>query len=202
MRTIAMLALSLPLWGQLSVSCPSTIVAGATLNCSAMLSGSAPAINGVTWVLPPSLGTPVITAGTAAVAAGKIIKCNGLACIVYGINTTTMAAGELEKIAIPIPSTLQGNIQIGLTGAAEGDAQGNAIVVTVNPPVTVSVSPSLSKCDVNGDGQINSADVAVMLDSALGISPVAHDLNGSGFTTVLDVQIVIYAAQGLGCNAI
>ena len=59
-----------------------------------------------------------------------------------------------------------------------------------------------SKCDSNGDGVTNVADVQLIINEALGIIPAVNDLNGDGVVNVVDVQIVINAALGLGCTAI
>lgn len=55
-------------------------------------------------------------------------------------------------------------------------------------------------CDINGDGNINVADVQIIINEALGVAPAVHDVNGDGVVNVADVQIVINAALGLGCK--
>jgi len=50
-------------------------------------------------------------------------------------------------------------------------------------------------CDVNGDGAVNIADVQLIIDQVLGLSPVT-----CGSPTIADVQIVINAVLGLGCT--
>jgi len=66
--------------------------------------------------------------------------------------------------------------------------------------VQVQVGSS-SKCDVNQDGSTSVADVQLVINEALGVSPATQDLNGDGLVNVVDVQIVINAALGLGCSA-
>jgi hypothetical protein len=56
--------------------------------------------------------------------------------------------------------------------------------------------PSLSPCDVNGDGVTNVADVQLEVNMALGISPCS---NPSGTCTVASVQRVVNAALGGTC---
>ena len=55
-----------------------------------------------------------------------------------------------------------------------------------------------SHCDLNGDGQVNVADVQDIINMALGItaSTPAADLNGDGVVNVVDVQIMINVALG------
>jgi len=63
------------------------------------------------------------------------------------------------------------------------------------PPATVS------SCDLNGDGQINSTDVQIALNQALGIVSCTNaDLVGNGQCNVLDVQRVINASMGASCK--
>jgi hypothetical protein len=45
------------------------------------------------------------------------------------------------------------------------------------------------------------ADVQTIIDEALGLIPAVHDLNQDGVVNLLDVQVVINAALGLGCAA-
>lgn len=202
MKRLLLFFLPLALWGQIAPVCPPSAVAGSTIPCSAMYSGGLSLSDfQIFLVLPASVGAPTITAGTAALAAQKIATCNGVLCLVYGLNQIIMGIGELLHFTVPIPSNLTGNITIGLGGPLVSDPNANSVTVFVNPPVTVSISPSISKCDVNGDGQTDSLDVAVMRDSALGLG-LPHDLNADGKTNVFDLVIVIHAVLGLGCLAL
>src|SRR5579862_682446 len=58
---------------------------------------------------------------------------------------------------------------------------------------------SLSKCDINGDGLTNIADVQGLINEALGVTAAVHDLNADGTVNVVDIQIVVNAALGAGC---
>ena len=52
--------------------------------------------------------------------------------------------------------------------------------------------------DVNGSGQVEAADVQLVINAALGIpSEYDCDLDGSGQVQAADVQLVINAALGL-----
>jgi hypothetical protein len=56
-------------------------------------------------------------------------------------------------------------------------------------------------CDLNGDGIVDAADVAIAKDQALGVSPcTTADLDGNGTCNVIDVQRVVNASMGLGCK--
>jgi len=58
-----------------------------------------------------------------------------------------------------------------------------------------------SLCDVQHNGDINVADVQLIINEALGVTPAVNDLNGDRVVNVSDVQIEINAALGLGCAA-
>jgi hypothetical protein len=63
------------------------------------------------------------------------------------------------------------------------------------PPTTVSL------CDLNGDGQVNSSDVQIAINQALGVVACTNaDLVGNGQCNVIDVQRVINASMGASCK--
>jgi len=51
------------------------------------------------------------------------------------------------------------------------------------------------------DGNTNVSDVPLAIDAALSASAPAFHLNGDGFASIADVQIVVNAIQGMGCSA-
>jgi len=67
--------------------------------------------------------------------------------------------------------------------------------------VATTGGPTLS-CDLNGDGAVNVADVALSVNAALGlVSCVANfDLTQDGVCNLLDVQRVVNAVIGLSCK--
>jgi hypothetical protein len=95
----------------------------------------------------------------------------------------------------------------GLTGktcGGEAANHGNFISYLIQannniyPAIAGAPLPSLSPCDVNGDGMTNVADVQLEVNMALGISPCT---NPSGVCTVVSVQRVVNAALGGQCVA-
>lgn len=192
----------LALFGQLSPSCPSSVVAGQTLNCSINSSGGSPVDLQLVLIFPASLGAPTVTAGNSVVAAQKQVACGpAFLCLAYGMNAIAMQPGEIFHLAFNVPSNLTGNVTIGASNPVESDGGGNPLVVVVNPSVPVFIFPNISRCDINGDGQIDSSDVAAMVDSIDGANIIVRDLNGDLVANVLDLQLVINAANGLGCAA-
>ena len=62
--------------------------------------------------------------------------------------------------------------------------------------ITIQV---FSPCDFQQNGNVNVAEVQVIINEALGITPAVNDLNGDGVVDALDVQIEIIAAVVQGC---
>jgi hypothetical protein len=56
-----------------------------------------------------------------------------------------------------------------------------------------------SPCDLNHDGMVDSADVALAVNMALGTTSCTSNIEGSGGCTILTVQRVTRAAQGREC---
>lgn len=79
---------------------------------------------------------------------------------------------------------------------SEGAAGANQSYVFI-PRVTVSPS---SQCDVNKDGTVNSLDVQLITNQALGTAACATDLDQNGKCDVIDVQRVINASLGQTCR--
>jgi uncharacterized repeat protein (TIGR01451 family) len=65
---------------------------------------------------------------------------------------------------------------------------------------TLAVSP-VSPCDIKQNGNLNVADVQLIVNEALGVTQAVDDLSGDGAVSVVDIQIEINAALKLGCTA-
>jgi hypothetical protein len=77
-------------------------------------------------------------------------------------------------------------------------------VTVVNGSNQITFSGSLtivSACNVTLGGSATVADVQREINEALGLMAPLNDLNGDGKVNVLDVQIVLNAAMGMGCSA-
>ena len=87
-------------------------------------------------------------------------------------------------------------------------AGANSVTVTsgtlAGSPVTfsaTSTSTITSRCDLNGDGVVDSVDVQSAIDQTMGKSTCGSaDLVGSGTCTVVGVQRVIAASLGGTCR--
>jgi hypothetical protein len=66
---------------------------------------------------------------------------------------------------------------------------------------TWTAAAGFSRCDVDQSGATTNVDVGAIVSQALGTATAASDLKSDKAVNVLDVQIVINAAIGLGCTA-
>ena len=66
--------------------------------------------------------------------------------------------------------------------------------------VSASAWGQISPCDLNRDGAVDSADVSLAVDMALGSTACTANVEGQGNCTVLTVQRVMNASRGRGCN--
>jgi len=74
--------------------------------------------------------------------------------------------------------------------------------VGMTGPVSVVVSfAPLTSCDLSQQATTSASDVQKVIGQALGVMPAANDLNRDGKVNSTDVQITINAAIGLGCSA-
>jgi len=80
---------------------------------------------------------------------------------------------------------------VGTTQTAPGPAQTTMVPQSATPP---------GACAVTGDVTATVSDVQLMINQALGAAHPANDLNQDGIVNVIDVQIVLAAALGLGCT--
>lgn len=77
-------------------------------------------------------------------------------------------------------------------------------IVAAIATCSLSISPGLwaqsaGLCDLNGDGVVNSADVTVAINMALGTTPCTANVEGPDVCTVVTVQRVTDAALGQPC---
>lgn len=158
---------------------------------------------GLEWsVTTPSgitAGAPTI--GAAATAANKVLSCGAgnNPCILAGTGTTpndtAIVSGVLATVPLTIPATQPvGTGTVSLSGLTAVNAGGSAVTLTSNT-VTISI---LSPFDLNADGAVNGADIAIMLQAALGIQPCStvDQQVGDKKCSLHDLELVIEAALG------
>lgn len=173
----------------------------------------AAAIQGCVVSSPP-LGALSATIVGSALSSNKVITVAGNCFLIGGtgsasgtppLNANAIADGTIAALSIVIPSGFAGNVSIALTGGAlpplASSSAGSGFNLTPNPPVSVSILPSISFCDINGDGQTNQGDVAA--EMALVFAQDPKGVRGSSSApSIADLETVINAAMGQPCTAI
>ena len=140
------------------------------------------------------------SAGAQLTGASKSLSTHTLAngdvrLLAAGLNQTTIPSGVVVNVSFELnPAFTWGNSTVTLKNCAAADSQGNLLFTACTPGTIVAFT-----CDLNGDGQVNVADVQVIINEALGVIAAVHDLNHDGVVNVGDVQKEINAALGLGC---
>jgi hypothetical protein len=82
-------------------------------------------------------------------------------------------------------------------------ASDGSLASTSDVVVNVGGSPvAVATCDLNGDGVVDSKDIAIWINMVLKLTPLdlRADLNGDGVVNIVDVQRAINAVGGGACN--
>lgn len=171
--------------------------------------------------------TATLTADSVAPlesSATTTVQCSGLSiswpaslppgAVGVAYPATTIAAsggtGIYTWSATGFPNGLSIGPSTGTIAGTPATATGSPFTVDItvkdsnsasaNHSYSLTVSAS-SPCDIQQNGNINAADVQILINEALGKAPAVNDLNGDGAVNILDVQIEINAVLGLGCAA-
>lgn len=93
-----------------------------------------------------------------------------------------------------------GGVNIGLTTDFAGHTRPVGVQI-IGALSSNSTAPAKSACDLNGDGAVNTLDVTVAVDQVLGRTACSNaDLIGNGTCTVVDIQRIVNATNGLSCR--
>jgi hypothetical protein len=90
----------------------------------------------------------------------------------------------------------------GSTGNGAYTSGGSVVATSdTNDFTEISMASGLANaCDLNSDGVVNSTDVNLAVQMALGQIVCTANINGAGVCNVVTVQRVINATLGQGCN--
>ncbi len=218
MKILLSLLLSLPLIGQnIGLTCPNTVRAGTPLSITTSLTNSQGSAGlQYTITAPSSLGAFTVTSAGSATAALKAVYLAGFSLIQAGagppppgqpLNASMISDGPISTITWQVPAGLGNqNVTISIAGGAvpplATSATGQPIAVTAGPSCAVSVLPSISLCDINGDGVTDQLDVNAQRSMVLTFPQVSNCARTSSGCNVTAVQIVINAAMPGGvCTA-
>jgi hypothetical protein len=164
---------------------------------------------GVNWVSPGwqmAFSAGPAFAGTSTGTSNLISPANDASPLTNptGGDFTLIAGSTATGVAGALSSLVTQNSQAGSytpTLQYQFDQQ------TVSRPnlndlgALAATTSTASRCDLNGNGVVNIADVQLAVSQALGASTCGTaDLNGNGLCNVIDVQRVINAALGQACN--
>jgi len=136
--------------------------------------GNEPA--GIQWTLTYTQGNVTaisVTAGPAAIAAGKTLNCfagsGNYTCLISGMNTTTIGNGTVAFVDLTMAAGSTAT-SIGLSSAAGASAAGNAIVVVPTGGVVTGngaeLAPTALTCAVASLGSNASSTCTVTLNQA------------------------------------
>lgn len=76
------------------------------------------------------------------------------------------------------------------------------ITLCTHPECSVTApGPSFNPCDLKLNGNVNVSDAQLVVNEALGLTEAVDDLNGDSAVNIVDLQIEINGARGLGCKA-
>lgn len=202
MKTLILALLPFAGWSQaLTYTVPNLVKSGVTVTVPINISGSSGKnITGVqaTVTVAPAPTSMTISTGAASTTAAKTVTCNvvnGSAnCIWVGLNQNIYADGVLGSLSFPMPTA---SITVSMTGSLSASTAGAGVATTASSPFTVA---PLSPCDLNADGKIDSTDLTIAIQQAIGSATgITADLNGDGIVNIIDVTRIANAGSGGAC---
>ncbi len=179
---LALSLLSAASFGQtlnMSLSCPNKAKPGDIVAVPLVVTGNATA-NGTMYsgqIVLTSGAAPVAWTITTTVPSKGVQSAPGASnvFVLSGANQTVIGQSTVGTVTFMMPP---GPVSCQVAMGAAVDANGGAITVTVNPPVTVAI---LSPCDENGDGVVNQADYLQAVQNILS-GPVTQSALSAGLS--------------------
>jgi hypothetical protein len=130
---------------------------------------------------------------------------SGNTVYIFDPVTSTCTTRALPGYTIPAPPAISGTFgKFRYTPDIQGNfvycGGGGVTSDCVSLQVDSSSAPPSSACDLNGDGIVNSVDVQIAINQALGVTAcTTAALTGNGQCNVVDVQRIINASLGGAC---
>ena len=136
----------------------------------------------------------------ATTAAGTAVGSVALQTAVSGFAWNAVSDSPwLAVNSLPLGAG-NGTVQFSLAANTTGGVRTGHITVA-GETFTVSQTTSASvPCNVSGDETTSVTDLQMVINEALGITAPLNDLNGDGVVNVVDMQEVVGALFGLGCQ--
>ena len=140
-----------------------------------------------------------MVAGSAASAAGKLVSCNGNICLVYGLNTNTIANGTLATATFQIASNPSNNtIPIQVTGVVAATGAGSSIPAS-GASGSVSISSAVALSTVNCSNLTittpGSSPCTVTLNSAAASGGFAVQLSSNSGSLTVPASVTVAPGQ-------
>lgn len=181
---------------------PASYSGTAALSINDMWSGTAaPSAIQFSWAASGGASVTGITLGSAATSATKILQCSGTfpqlsgTCLVWGLNSNTMANGAIAVTAIS--PTSNASITITTSAISAADVNGTAIASTGG---TLTI-PFVNKCDLDGSGTVDVSDVTIAGQHILATPQITPcDFDKTGKCDLFDLLVILKAALGGACS--
>jgi uncharacterized repeat protein (TIGR03803 family) len=126
---------------------------------------------------------------------------SGSAVVILGTNLSSASSvnfnGVGSAFSVLSPSEI---VALVPSGASTGVVEVTTPNGTLFSNLPFNVEAPTGGCTVNASSNYTVANVQLMIDEALGLSPAANDLNGDGVINIVDVQISISTALGTACS--
>jgi len=151
------------------------------------------ATSGITAPVNVSPPGATMAAGTASGSFALQTAINGFAW--KAISDSPWLAVTSEPLGAG-----NGTIQFSLTANNSGAARTGKVVIAGEAFLVTQTTGVTVPCNVTGGPATTVTDIHVMLKEALGLSSAANDLNGDGRVNVIDIQRVVDAYYGFGCQ--
>jgi hypothetical protein len=181
-----------------TLSGPVSAWPGQTINLTMTMVGSSGLnIAGVQWSTTlasgMALGAPTVPAAVSTL--GDAAYCGPVICLVAG-SISSLSDGPLATVPVLISAgATPGTVALPLSGLFAASVQG--LNVNGLASGTTYSLKLLSRCDLNGDGLINAADVMVAVNAVIQETPCPPFLASCSIVTVVEVAS---AAQGNACK--
>ena len=119
---------------------------------------------------------------------------------IVGVDNVTSkdALGPNGDFVVPFPDGMLSPNQSVSVNVAFSNPSNLTIAFT---PQIFEVQTA-NRCDASQDQVLSVADVQLLINEALGTDLAADDLNGDGAVDIVDVEIDMNAALGLGCTSV
>ena len=189
-------------------------VSGTDLNALTVIyatssGGSLPSTTSLGTIDANHVGVQVSDSTPLVVIFAKTVQDNGnntytpLTYISATFMTTHSGTGKYLVTGLQSGnySVRQGGVALPGYSSVNVGADGTLFFNATSGSFSIVPSVStISPCDLNADGTVDSADVQIAIRQALGTSPCTNDLDQNGVCNVIDVQRMINAANGHSCK--